>query len=60
MEIKDNGFEELVLLKYLDANALKEMGVLLAHQGKLLERMQEIARTCSTACLNAFIPSYLG
>jgi len=39
---KDNGFEELDMLKYLDANTLKEMWILLGHQGKLLERMQEI------------------
>jgi hypothetical protein len=39
---KDNGFEELDMLKYLDANALNKMQVLLGHQGKLLERMREI------------------
>jgi hypothetical protein len=41
---KDNGFEEFDMLKYMDTNVLNKMEVLLAHQGKLLERLREIAR----------------
>jgi hypothetical protein len=45
---KDNGFEELNMLKYLDANTLKEMG-------KLLENAGDYAHTVKfvNVCLNA-------
>jgi hypothetical protein len=42
---KNNGFEEFDMLKYVDTNALNKMEVLLGHQGKLLERLQEITHT---------------